>query len=222
MYYSVFGDSISTFYDKIPDGYALFYTKEACLYCGIEGVEDIWWHQVITALGGTPLNDNAYSGSRVSGKGFPAGCSMERVTALGDGGTPDRILVYLGHNDYGHNVPVGSPDEAADETVFYDAYVLMLKRLQATYPNAEIFCATLMATYSRTRPDWSFPKTNAAGYRFCDYNDAIRKACAACGVRCVDIDKTGILCDSCDGAHGTKRGHKEIADAWMQCLSDLL
>lgn len=218
MYYSVFGDSISTFYNTVPEGYLVFYNRENAMRNGLAGVQDLWWHQVIRALGGELLVNAAYSGGRVSGSGFPAANAFERIEALHTDQMPDGILIYLGMNDYGYAVPVSSGQQETDVQYFYDAYVVMLQRLRQTYPASRILCATIMGTYIEFRPDWHFPEQNKDDIPFEDYNNAIRKACAQCGAELVDIAATGILCDTLDGSHGTERGQRQIAEAWMQCL----
>ena len=46
-YFSVVGDSISTLYGFIPDGYALYYIPETMKNAGIESEKDTWWGQII-------------------------------------------------------------------------------------------------------------------------------------------------------------------------------
>lgn len=218
MHYSVFGDSISTFYDTVPEGYQVFYNRENAMRNGLSSVQDLWWHQVIEALGGELLVDAAYSGGRVSGIGFPAANSYERIEALHTDRMPDGILVYLGMNDFGYAVPVSSGQDKLSVTYFYDAYVVMLQRLRQIYPYARIICATIMGTYIEFRTDWHFPEQNKDGIPCEDYNNAIRKACKECAVELADIAATGILCDTLDGSHGTEYGQRQIADAWLRCL----
>ncbi len=218
MYYSVFGDSISTFHDIVPEGYLVFYNRENAMRNGLAGVQDLWWHQVIEALGGELLVDAAYSGGKVSGNGFPAANCYERIEALQTARKPDGILVYLGFNDFGFGIPLTSGQEEPDLHYFYDAYVIMLRRLREVYPEARIICATLMPTYIEFRPDWQFPETNIAGIPFDYFNNSIRMAAERCGVELADLAATGITCDTLDGSHGTDRGQRQLADAWKQCL----
>ena len=220
MYYSVLGDSISTFYGYVPENYAVFYTLEAAMYNGLTSIEDVWWHQVMNYLGAELLVDAAYSGGRVSGNEFPAANTYERIRALRTPQhEPDGILVYLGYNDYGYSVPIRNENDETDCTCFYNAYILMLNRLKECYPNALIICSTLMPTYITFRQDWKMPMVNKAGIHFNMYNEAIREVCRKCGVELADIAVANILCDSLDGAHGTQKGHRELAEAWINCLN---
>ena len=219
MAWSILGDSISTYYDAVPEGYPVFYTRENAMYNGLTGVHDLWWHRVLTAMGAQVLVDAAFSGGHVSGEQYPAANSYERIAALRTETTvPDGILVYLGHNDYGFADPLESGAAEPDVRYFYDAYRVMLRRLRETYPHAQIVCGTLMATYIEFRPDWNFAERNKAGVPFAAFNDAIRRACREEGVTLADIDATGIRTEVLDGSHSTRRGHIQLADAWEQCL----
>ncbi len=211
---SILGDSISTFHGYIPEDYALYYDVYAAMHNGIKGVEDIWWWKVIKLLDGELMVDNAFSGSRVTGKSFPAGNGMERIGALrGTTDVPDIILVYLGYNDYGFSAPLEYEDGLTEEEYFSAAYPLMIKRIKECYPQAIICCATLMPTYIEYRPDWSVP-LNDKGLEMEAYNDVIRHTCEEHGAVLIDLYRSGIKCDTNDGAHGTKKGHGELAEGW--------
>ncbi|MBP5765882.1 MAG: hypothetical protein J6X47_02735, partial [Clostridia bacterium] len=88
-YFSVVGDSISTLYGYIPDGYALYYEPATMEVAGIEGPDDTWWGQIIKRLGGKLLKNNSWSGSTVSYHAeFTPGSFAyldSRMSLLGDG-----------------------------------------------------------------------------------------------------------------------------------------
>lgn len=71
MIISIMGDSISTFESFNPDGYCVFYDEQMQYINGLTLVNDTWWAQVIQALHGELCVNNSYSGSKVSGEGFP-------------------------------------------------------------------------------------------------------------------------------------------------------
>lgn len=120
----------------------------------------------------------SYSGSRVSGKQFPAATSQERIHHLKtQEATPEMILVYIGFNDFGHGVKISHRKSLFSKTdldYFEDAYQYMLKALKANYPSAKIVSGTLMRTEVRDNPEWIFPE-RFAGIEFEAYNQAIRK-----------------------------------------------
>ena len=106
---SIMGDSLSTYEGYNPAGFAVHYEKEMLQYNGFTSVEETWWMKVIRHLDGELCVCDVYSGSRVSGEGFPAANSKERVEALSkEGLIPDCILVYIGFNDFGYGVPTES------------------------------------------------------------------------------------------------------------------
>ena len=185
-YYSVLGDSISTYPDSMPEGYALF-----------------------------------YSGSTVTGS-YPGTCSEERVAELSkDGRAPDIILIYIGVNDFSMAAKLEKTNaDDPDEACFGSAYRLMLRRLKAQYPNAEILCGTLMRPRLPGHDDWDMP-TKLGRDDYEDYNDAIRAAVRDEGCVLIDLAATGIRYEVKDGLHPTAQGHRDMADAWLACLNAL-
>ena len=217
---SLLGDSITTFQGCNPPFYPVYYENDLLEKNGLEDVEDIWWDQVLCALNGLLLVNNSWSGSRVSGGGFPAGCSAERTHALHRGdAVPDKIFIYLGFNDFALGVTPRKEDE--DELFsFFGAYCAMLRQLQAAYPHSELCCGTLLRSYLAGSAAPGFPDRLAAGYSFEEYNDRIREACARAGGRLVDMAATGIAYESLDGAHPTAVGHRELARAWLRAMGE--
>ena len=82
MLVSFLGDSISTYSGFNPKGYAVFYDEEMQRCNGLNSVYDTWWAKVNLALHAYLCVNNSYSGSRVSGVEFPAGCCSERIMHL--------------------------------------------------------------------------------------------------------------------------------------------
>ena len=70
---SIVGDSVSTFEGYNPQGYAVFYDREMQVRNELNSVYDTWWAKVNQALHAFLCVNNSYSGSKVSGKVFPAG-----------------------------------------------------------------------------------------------------------------------------------------------------
>ena len=141
---------------------AVWYTE------GKNGVylKDTWWKQAVDQLDMELLVNNAWSGSCVfSNQAGTPGAYVDRCVQLHkDTGSspvdPDIIAVYLGTNDF-----VKSPDalgtEAAinyaalisgsadaytyaEPTTVLEAYAIMLHKITQRYPNAEIYCFTIM------------------------------------------------------------------------------
>lgn len=218
--FSILGDSVSTLEGYNPRGYALFYYGEKCERTQVREYKDTWWGKVIDFLGGELLVNNSWSGSRVTklpdkDKLFPSGCSDERTSSLHiNEVTPDVIFVNLGTNDWARGVTpcvadhILGKDDYTD--VFEDAYGLMLSKLRANYPNAEICCCTLSNTFISEKPKWEFP-SQYGGVHIDTFNEIIRHEAASHGCRLIDLAMYGWPYDSVDGSHPNAAGMNTIA-----------
>lgn len=213
---SVLGDSISTYEGYQPYGYEVYYRDEALFESGLDGVRDVWWAQVIDALGGELCVNGSYSGSTVTGNFFPSACSDERCSALHTEETPDLILLYIGTNDRGLNVPIGS-GETPDRLCFYGAYRLTLQKLKRNYPAAKIVCATLPLGCREGEERFG----RAPSERALAYDRAIREAALKEDCLLADIASFSERYPALDGCHPTKEGHKVLAELWLRALRSL-
>ena len=175
--FAVLGNSISTYYDYIPTGYAIYYTaareKDNNLQVG-----DQWWMQLSRMSGLSFLANAAWSGSRVAFdsstlNGIAPFCSDARVKALGRAGNPDFIFVLGGTNDWAHssNIPLGeycTKGEYKDSLSFRGAYSLLLHKLTTRYPKARVVCLSILPRGE------SATQVNAAGWSQNDGNASIR------------------------------------------------
>ena len=127
---------------------------------------DTWWQQIVDTLGMDLLVNNAWSGSYIlkdtaqsNTTEYGAAGYKDRSVNLHKGSTnPDIIAVYLGTNDVAtySSTNVGSKadiDTASERSALYKsvnsfstpsssvaAYYIMISRMVAKYPNAEIYC----------------------------------------------------------------------------------
>lgn len=208
--YSILGDSISTFHGTEPsytvpnyDGasYAYFYP-----YSTLDNVSKTWFKKMEAITGLEMLNNASWSGSEMCGNSqsttsAEAGCSTRRVTDLNIGktNTPDIIIVYIGINDM-NTYTLG--DWTADETIpaegtitqFADAYALGLYKVMTTYPNAEVYCCSLLecATVDAQSTPKTFPCINSHGESLRDYNKAIEEISKGIGANFIDLHACGI------------------------------
>lgn len=132
---------------------------------------DTWWQQTVDALGLRLLVNNSWSGScvyktRGAGGKETVGAYVDRCVQLHDdtgdnaGEEPDIIAVYLGTNDHNtYPTTVGKAAEVdydtlitgsvgnwvyAEPTNTVEAYAIMLHKMMQRYPNAEIYCFTML------------------------------------------------------------------------------
>ena len=230
---SILGDSVSTYEGYNPQGYSVFYDAEMQQKNGLNSVYDTWWAKVNQALHAYLCVNNSYSGSRVTGKTFPSGSSDERILNLRTVEyQPDIILVYLGFNDFGYNVPVSLKvvenlyslagldiDQENFDDFFEDAYDRMTKKLRSCYPSAAIVCGTLMRTKIKDQ-DWNFPNYSLGG-SFESYNDVIKTMSRKNGCYLADLSLSDERYETLDSSHPTAQGHITFAQAWIRCLKNL-
>lgn len=234
-YVSVLGDSISTLKGWNPEGFAVFYEDGRDELAGLQGPQDTWWGKVISHLNGTLLVNGSWSGSMVQGQGYPAAWSPERIAALScDGIAPDDILVFLGTNDYGwataaaqacgrsfaapaclnlEDYPESVAGAAPAGTLdgFKDAYATMLHALREAYPQARVWCLTLLPGRVMGTPHPTHA-WNLRGINMRAYCDAILEVAEACGCMGLDVAGFGFDYEALEGTHPTNLGMNQIAD----------
>ena len=218
--FSVLGDSISTLVGYTPDRYNILYGASNCKRLGIKGMNDVWWGRFINFFGGDLLVNDAFSGCLVSSVAtsselFPSCCSDERTSELHLGKIlPDVIVVFLGLNDYFNFVPVYSSDEnkrMKETEIFSLSYEMMLKKLKANYPKAEIICLSLFTATMSQDASFSFPFPYELD-RIESYNTAIKELCLKYGCIYSDIYTNKSAIDTMDGVHPTKEGMNTLAN----------
>lgn len=195
---SVMGDSISTYsgYNKSEiDGYGGNIYPRA----DVQNVASMWWHRVAMNEGMRIGAVEANAGSSVStanSERIPMSATS-RVEALGENGTPDVIIIEGGTNDYLYNAPIGTWDGSSqpqNSGDFKEAYALMISKIQEQYPNALVYCSTIMPSYidnhiTITGNSPSFK--NAQGTKLEDYNNAIRDVAEIYNCKIIDLNKVG-------------------------------
>jgi len=222
-YFSIIGDSISTFEGCSQPEYAAYYDTSRKLENEIFKLSDTWWGMVIEHLGGELLVNNSFSGSTVCW--HPQydiqsyGCSDERTSGLGkDDILPDVIIVFMGMNDWGRGMSISSPDENTEDiSSFSIAYMKMIERLKSNYPSSEIWCLTLPVSTCRRRYNFTFPYLYG-GIHIEKYCNSIKECAERCGVRCIDIYDPLNPYDTVDCFHPTADGMKSIANAVIKRL----
>lgn len=207
---SIYGDSISTYANYIPEGNAVYYNGNNC---GVSSVSQTWWMETINALGLTLCVNQSWSGRTVSSlydenEAYPqrqnsGAWRTDQVAKLANGSvTPDIIIVKLGINDFNGDVALGSydgtqtfpEDTAAGASTFREAYAIMLKKLQQTYPRAKIYVCTLMQSERKGAIEWrlDFPEKRIDGTLLDEFNKAIIDLAQLFGVQVIDHGACGI------------------------------
>lgn len=225
---SILGDSISTFDGYIPTDYNIFYPGSG----EISTVEKTWWFQTLQNTG-MELNANASSsnttvtGDSADTTGSAPGCSTKRMIDLtpGDNGPdPDILIVFMGTNDFLKSIPLGSFDAPAAQSEgvtdnFCDAYELMIQKLNAMYPNTEIYFCTILETNAGDMDSdpTAYPCTNKNGNTVGDFNAEIATIASAYGYPVLDMHNCGITYETLgeytsDGVHPNAAGAALMAE----------
>lgn len=176
---SIQGDSISTFAGTITDGNATYYSAS---HKFVNSIDATWWGLLINECRMRLIRNDAWSGSRISGTGDNAMCSVARCSNIKhinstvdtyQYGAPEIIVVMAGTNDVSGNVEMGTADGAV--TTYMGAFKTMLVNLKSRCRNAKIVVFQL---YRGNVLDYA----NSGGKHQYEYQEAMANLCRRYGV----------------------------------------
>lgn len=176
---SIQGDSISTFAGTITDGNATYYSAS---HKFVNSIDATWWGLLINECRMRLIRNDAWSGSRISGTGYNAMCSVARCSNIRhinstvdtyQYGAPEIIVVMAGTNDVSGNVEMGTADGAV--TTYMGAFKTMLVNLKSQCGNAKIVVFQL---YRGNVLDYA----NSGGKHQYEYQEAMANLCRRYGV----------------------------------------
>lgn len=176
---SIQGDSISTFAGTITDGNATYYSAS---HKFVNSIDATWWGLLINECRMRLIRNDAWSGSRISGTGDNAMCSVARCSNIKhinstvdtyQYGAPEIIVVMAGTNDVSGNVEMGTADGAV--TTYMGAFKTMLANLKSQCRNAKIVVFQL---YRGNVLDY----VNSGGKHQYEYQEAMANLCRRYGV----------------------------------------
>lgn len=223
---SILGDSISTYAGYSDNGganttiadYRLFYPR----WGNSVEAEDTWWYQAAEMLNMRLLVNNSFSGSCLLKSAYGAdGAYLDRCVQLHSNHLeePDIIAVYLGTNDY-YAFPetLGTFDGIdfqslitetgyAEPKTTMEAYAITLDKIKHRYPQAQIYCFTLLPLMdSPVQPE--------------DFNADILRLAGYFGCTGVDLMNCGIVprLHMGDALHPEKAGMDAITAAFVAAI----
>lgn len=176
---SIQGDSISTFAGTITDGNATYYSAS---HKFVNSIDATWWGLLINECRMRLIRNDAWSGSRISGTGDNAMCSVARCSNIKhidptvdtyQCGAPEIIVVMAGTNDVSGNVEMGTANGAV--TTYMGAFKTMLANLKSQCRNAKIVVFQL---YRGSVLDY----VNSGGKHQYEYQEAMANLCRRYGV----------------------------------------
>lgn len=176
---SIQGDSTSTFAGTITDGNATYYSVS---HKFVNSIDATWWGLLINECRMRLIRNDAWSGSRISGTGDNAMCSVARCSNIKhinstvdtyQYGAPEIIVVMAGTNDVSGNVEMGTADGAV--TTYMGAFKTMLANLKSQCRNAKIVVFQL---YRGNVLDYA----NSGGKHQYEYQEAMANLCRRYGV----------------------------------------
>lgn len=176
---SIQGDSISTFAGTITDGNATYYSAS---HKFVNSIDATWWGLLINECRMRLIRNDAWSGSRISGTGDNAMCSVARCSNIRhidstvdtyQYGAPEIIVVMAGTNDVSGNVEMGTANGAV--TTYMGAFKTMLANLKSQCRNAKIVVFQL---YRGNVLDYA----NSGGKHQYEYQEAMANLCRRYGV----------------------------------------
>ena len=239
---AILGDSISTYSNYSNGSAAQNTNstiKNAAVYYPRSSfdvtADSTWWMQAASTLGMNLLVNNSWSGScLLKTRSGTVGAYLDRCVQLHDdtgenaGEAPDIIAIFLGTNDY-YTYPdtLGSFEDInfeslineSNDSVTYnspvtsmEAYAIVLHKIKKAYPNAEIYCFTLLQRLNSSNQPTAF---NADIIKLAEKYDA----------NIVDLYNCGITSESyCfntfmgDSLHPNNAGMDAISNAFISSL----
>lgn len=134
----------------------------------------------------------------------------------------DILIIYASANDISGSVELGSIDDG-DETHFYYAYALMIRKIIERIPNAKIFVCTPHNFYNKPE-NADYPYKNNQNLTILDYCKAIKDIAAIYGIPVIDVNGLSgistltITKDLSDQVHPNNIGGQKIANVIINTL----
>ena len=212
---SILGDSISTFSGVSNDASVNATLKGSSVYysSGTLGVSrsDTWWQQAIDLLDMELLVNNSWGGSTIlHTRSGTAGAYLDRCVQLHNdktGEEPDVIAIFMGTNDvsyYQSKLGTSNIDynaliqnngngafTYATPTTSCEAYAIMLHKISVRYPDAEVYCMTMLP---RRAEDYAGDSVTDVPTPTA-FNQELAKVIRHFGATVVDLENCGITSD---------------------------
>ena len=207
----IFGDSYSTFWNCIPEGYATFYSPDDLDYADVNKKEQTWWWLFAAETGVNIVRNDSWSGSTIGYTGYEnTDCSrtssfIKRFRDLlaqdfFNKNKIDGAIVFGGTNDSWAGAPVGklkySDWEEKDLYEVLPAVCYLMNAVKAQFGGKN----TVFLVNSELNPE---------------IEEGICEAARHYGVIAVKVGNIEKM-----NCHPTKKGMAEISRKLIAALSD--
>ena len=108
---------------------------------------------------------------------------VNRISALDTSIEYDLIIIFLGTNDYGSDVDLGTMD-SNDKTKFIPSVDYCLKYIRDTWVNSKVACLLPLQRYNGNNK-------NGVGYSLQQYNNALEERCNFYSIPTLDLYNKG-------------------------------
>lgn len=141
--FSFLGDSLTSFAGYIPTGFQSFFPAASAKGDTSNNVNDVnqmWFMQLLSAVGGKLFVNNSYGGTCCYGGSEPTNSDSRLSHLVVNNQYADYTVVYMGNNDCAGNV---NYPESYNATTFENAYRTQLEKIKALCPNTKIIVCTM-------------------------------------------------------------------------------
>lgn len=202
MKISIIGDSISTFEGYNPEGFLTKYP-----FGNVKKVEQTWWKQLIDNNSWELVDNNSYSGSRVSNTSIiQAPNSNFADDSRLYNYESDIIIIFGGTNDFGAILNQPSLQE------FTEKYNYMVSTLIKKNPNTILYLCTPLVRHD-------IKKAQKHQFKLIEVSKTIKRICKANNeCKLIDLYKHKIKISDfffVDGLHPNAKGMK-ILSKWIE------
>ena len=149
----IFGDSYSTYSGYIPEGNAAYYPPSVEGRPKLGGVEDTWWHSLISETGSELVLNESWSGSTIGYRGYSGADTsttssfINRIRKMKQNGffdsnKIDTVFIFGATNDNWADAPIGKTKykniKEADLYEVLPAICYFLESVKALAPKARV------------------------------------------------------------------------------------
>ena len=208
-------------------------SADACLIGGCaDSLGATGWQSLVIGATGCTLNIDTQGGTLISGAVGSTTAMCNDTRALAPSIYSRALILMGGTNDWAQSVPLGTK-ESFEQTTFYGALNVFLKKWTDKYIYSRIFVCTLNYGNmpARVPATWADPEVNTQGLRTMDYAEAMRDRAAYWGCSVIDCardaginngNKATYITNDGNYLHHNAKGIRRIAPLIINAINGIL